>query len=314
MKQEKSKNSLKNKSFFNMKIIMIMMLTLLISGCNSQGRDNLPDANYHSGTEGLHLEFLPNAPPSKIYNKDPLDVMLEVTNRGATDVVQGKIYLTGFDKNYLQLTSTDSSGGSISIEGKSIYNPDGRLNKIIGFTDGLVEVPEGADKIAHSIKATACYLYQTQGQGSVCIDPDPRKITEKVCTVSTVSMGGSQGAPIAITSIEPQITRDRATFKINFQNVGGGTVFDNHIGVNNCHTSLEYTDIDVVDVIVKLSDKTLTCEPNNGMGVRLLNGNGYLYCYYAGNLGEDAYSTQISVEINYGYRTSISKNIEVVNI
>ena len=127
-------------------------------------------------------------------------------------------------------------------------------------------------------------------------------------------MGGGQGAPIAVTSIEPEIARDRATFKINFANQGGETVFSPNKGIYNCHTDLEYSDIDLVDVRAWLSDKPLTCEPNRGQEIRLMNDKGFVYCYYSGNLGDDSYSTQIKVEIDYAYRTTISKSVEIVNI
>lgn len=314
MKHKNLKNLVhkKQKSFL-MKIFIIGLIiaSLLITGCISGGRSEVPDANYHSGTEGIYMDFISNTPPYKIYHGDPLDIMVEVTNRGATNVINGKLYISGYDPKYFQISPTETS---FTIEGKSIYNPDGRLNQILTFTDSRVDIPGGADSIEQTIKLTSCYKYSTEAYASVCIDPNPRSVSEKVCTPGTISLGGGQGAPISVTSIEQEVGRDRATFKINFANVGGGTVFDTHKGLTNCHTSLEYMDIDVVDVRAKLSDKTLTCEPNRGMGVRIVNNQGFVYCYYAGNLGDDSYSTQITVEIDYAYRDSITKSVEIVNI
>mgnify|MGYP001357091853 FL=1 len=189
------------------------------------------------------------------------------------------------------------------------------MNEVKTFVDGYVEVPDGADSLTQNIKATACYKYNTELFASACIDPNPRSTGTKVCTPHTLSFGGGQGGPIAVTSIEQETGKGKVTFKINFENQGGGTVFDTHKGIMNCHTDLDYQDIDIVDVTAKISNKALTCEPNGGVGVRLVDGQGFVYCYYtSGDLGDDAYSTQISVFIDYAYRNSITKSIEIVNI
>lgn len=291
---------------------LIIVFALIISGCNSSSSiDGNIDTNYHSGTKGIELNFIANAPPSKIYNTESLEIMVEVTNRGATDVPTGKLYISGYDPKYLQISPTSTS---FNIKGKSIYNPDGRLNKLVTFTDSRVDIPENTDSLTQNIKVTACYNYKTEASESVCIDPNPRSITEKVCTPRSLSLSSGQGAPVTITSIDEEMGKDRVTFKINFANTGGGTIFDVHKGLTNCHTSLEYRDLDVVDVQAQLSDKSLSCEPNRGQGVKLVNGKGFVYCYYQGSLGDDAYSTQLSVDIEYAYRKSITKSFEIENI
>lgn len=288
-------------------------MLFFFNGCNFQQNTDESESvtTYRSGTKGVEMKFMQNAPPSKIYDKESLDIMVEVMNKGAFDIVNGKLYLSGFDRKYLQISPSDTS---FSIKGKSVYNPDGRLNEIITFSDSSVTLPKNTDNLKQNIKVTACYKYKTIAGATVCIDPVSRSVSEKVCQAGTVSMNGGQGGPVSVTSVEEEMGNNRVTFKINFANQGGGMVFNSHKSTSNCHTDLDFQDIDMIDLKVTLSDKTLTCEPNGGKKVKLLNNQGFVYCYYEGNLGDDAYLTQLQIEISYGYRNSITKAIEISKI
>ena len=94
--------------------------------------------------------------------------------------------------------------------------------------NGGVNVPFGADKYSPEILVTACYRYKTIADPKVCIDPNPfRAVQErKVCEVRDQSLGGGQGAPVAVTKIEEQVGSDKIHFRIFIQNVGDGEVIE----------------------------------------------------------------------------------------
>lgn len=295
----------------NKKIILILtMISLVVLyGCTGSGNETPDEVNFRSGSQGLEMKFLENSPPDKIFDKEELNIMIEMLNKGATDIVGGRLYTSGYDPKFIQITPKDTN---FNIVGKSIFNPDGRLSEFQTFVDNRVDVPKSADSLEQNIKITACYNYETKASASVCIDQNPRSTTTKVCTPETIRLSGGQGGPIAVTEIEQESSPDQITFKISFSNVGEGVVFDSSQGLNNCHTALEYKDLDVVDVKVKLGERSLNCQPNDGRNIRLINKDAFVFCYYKGKLGDDAFTSQLSVAIDYAYRNSISKSVEII--
>ncbi|MBI1969351.1 hypothetical protein HYS48_01540, partial [Candidatus Woesearchaeota archaeon] len=292
------------------KVMAVAFLLLFVISCGpvggpsiGLGRDDTgrrPD--YRTGTQGLVLQFLSGTPPPKLYEGDPLPIVVEVSNKGTFDVVDGRLYISGFDDRFIKLNRDVAVLSELA--GKSLFNPDGLFSEVFEFEDPSVTIPEHTDLFPQAIKATACYRYQTRTTAEVCIDPDPHSIrlVEKVCQVRPISYSGGQGAPIAITSVEEEITRDRLQFKILVQDGGGGTVIAPDASILNCHEGIDRRDIDKVAVVsVEFSghEIRLNCEPNP---IRLVNGRGYTFCTFQGNLGDDAFLTALNIMLEYGYR------------
>ena len=295
-------------------IYTILILTIIIAGCtggsNTKGQNQ--NVNYHSGTKGLELKFYNKAPPDKIYKGMPLDVMVEYSNKGAYNIQGGKIYLSGFDPRYVSFSPSYLE--NLVAEGKNVFNPDGKITTTQTFTDSSVGagIPDSVDKIKQTIKATACYIYRTEASIDVCINPKTiNSLTEDICQVQTVSPSGGQGAPIAITKVEEEVYQNTIQFRIYFQNVGGGTVMKSNV-IDHCDTMLNRMDANKLDVIsVSFSDKGMRCDPQNPVNVDE-TGKGFIFCKYTGaDLGQSAYKTTLKVELEYGYRTSIQKDVEI---
>lgn len=293
-------------------IITILLITI-ISGCSSSStqKSDFSNDKYFTGNQGIVLSFLPDAPPIKLFKGDDLVVMVQYYNKGATDVNGGTIYLTGYDTKYITLSPSQIN---INAVGKSINNPDGNIPYIETSKSNSIRMPEDTDSFRQKIQATACYKYKTTASAEICIAPNSYiTLQNPVCEVKpTIGLAGGQGGPVAVTKVEQEIMGNRVQFKIFFQNVGGGTVMDQY-AISNCHTSLEITDADKVDIVrVSFSDKTLTCQPDNP--IMLQNGQGFVYCYYSGDIGKSAYITQLKVELEYGYRSSIEKEITIYSL
>lgn len=292
--------------------LFLIFLTIFLFGCTggvNSSNKNTATVNYHTGTKGLELKFSQNI-PDKIYAGTPLDVMVEYSNKGAYNIVGGKLYISGFDSQYIKLNPTSLQ--NMVAEGKSVFNPDGKISQFVTFTDNSVIIPSDVDRMKQTIKATACYVYRTQASADVCINPKTNNnIREDICQVQPVAISNGQGAPISITRVEEEIYQNKLQFRIYFQNTGGGAVFRPEV-IDNCHTSLNKLDANKINVVkVEFSGRTMRCEPFNPVTVDD-SGKGFIFCYYQGDLGQDAYKTNLKIELEYGYRSSIQKEIEIL--
>jgi len=336
------------KIFFHRKLFLVAMLFLLlsISACSKKKAVEKKLEDIRTGTQGIVMNFLPNAPPNKIHvdiDSNTFDVILEARNKGAypqpEDVgsIQnnfGYVFLSGYDPKIIEFKT--SAGSYINylkpttLEGKSTINPNGGLD-ILTF-NGIVNVNNlKVEKYEPTLLATSCYYYETTAGPSVCIDPNPYSVTteKKVCQVQSVSLS-NQGAPIAVTRIDEEALAGRTQFKITIKNVGGGDVIKS---LDKCATSkITREDIDKLSVYwVSISDKALECGPyaegpygeslvggrttsTSGGVVRLISGEGFIICnFQKENYKESitAFTTPIFIKLGYGYRTSIEKKIQI---
>lgn len=307
-----------------MNIISLVMALLFITSCGYIGGNSRENANenYRSGSQGLVINFMPNMPPSRVYDNEKLTVAVEVRNRGATDIQSSssRLYLAGFDNSLISGVST--AGNNIgTLEGKSMYNSEGGYTNVIfdGYIGSIGS--RNIDEYNPTLQVTACYRYETIADPMVCIDMDPFSPTnqEKICNANTVqNLGGSQGAPVAVSSVQTEPSKGKMRFKIYVSNVGGGLVFkDGYNYLNRCNPynaqGLEFNDIDMVRVEeVKVAGTSIlpSCKPLEN-GYLRLKGAGYIICEYSGATGP-AYTTPLTIKVSYGYRNSITKPIQIV--
>ena len=322
------------------KLAFVLFLILLISISGCKGKKDVRKAldEIRTGTEGIVMSFLANAPPSRIIveqgiDNPPFDVILELKNKGAYPQPEnaitappGKVYLSGYDKNIISFDKNsleDLSGKP--LEGKSTINPIGGFD-FLTFK-GTVNIENLiVEKYEPTLQAIVCYQYWTIAGPSVCIDPDPYStITEKkVCNVQSISLS-SQGAPIAVTKIEEDALATKTQFRITIKNVGSGEVFKDS-SLEKCSPFGEKVgreDIDKVYVnFVKVGNKELACRPfidradqfvKGASGyVRLINGEGTIICELPGSdyaSTKSAYTTPINIYLQYAYRNTIEKKL-----
>ncbi|MFO7710251.1 MAG: hypothetical protein R6V53_00635 [Candidatus Woesearchaeota archaeon] len=302
-------------------LLLTLFLTVLLSACTLD-RSEDTDENYRSGSQGLYMQFMPNMPPSQIYDDEEFSTMIEIHNKGAHDLETGsnsQIYLSGFDKNII--TGVNEGKRLMDLEGKSMYNNQGEFSSI--EFDGAIRSLDARniDKYDFNLVATACYSYKTIAEPTVCIDPDPYSTTakNKACDSKINPSVGSQGAPVAVSSIEMEPLKGRTKFKIHVDNVGGGTVFkQGYSHLTSCSPyspdGLEYKDINYVTVTaveIANSDIRGTCRPLDNGELKLINGHGYFVCEVTGLAGP-AYTTPLRIELEYGYRQEISRPVTII--
>lgn len=181
------------------------------------------------------------------------------------------------------------------------------------YSGTITNWPMGLDEAKQTIMLTTCYLYTTYAAPLVCIDPDPQSDVRKICIPRSTGFK-SQGAPVAITSVEQENTPKKIIFRINIANVGRGQVFDPG-NIAKCSPyfpgRVKESDLNMVWVgdarigRVRLQD----CTPAGF--VRLQNGRGTITCTYPVQYAQlkSAYETPLVLELWYGYSETQQRNI-----
>ncbi|MFT7615498.1 MAG: hypothetical protein ACI8Y7_000312 [Candidatus Woesearchaeota archaeon] len=293
-------------------VIALTLALTLYAGCAggaSGGSEQVND--YRFGSQALELRFH-STNPTVFRSGDTLTLLVDVYNRGTSDVTDGDLYLTGFDPTILENMLIDPP--FLVKEGKDEFDPRGEFSDVYTI-HGFVNGPRNSDEIAQTIQLTSCYEYSTIATAEVCVDSDPfnRKIEDKVCQLQARNFG-AQGHPLVVSGVEPTVSGSDIRFKITVSNSDSGTLFDPAVSNDQCAFGLDYGDIDKIYVgSVSLSNKALFCEPVNP--VRLRNGQGTVVCQCENCVDEfqNAYWAQLNMEFHYGYKNTVTTGITVYN-
>lgn len=304
-------------------LFFVVIIVLVLVGCQSAvpGKDQ-QTVSYRSGSEGLRISFLENLPPNRLFDNEDFNAVVQVENRGASDAGASgdKVYLSGFDPSII--TGISTFGMQIPpLLGKNprLQEQAGGLDTVY-FKGRIASLKgKGFPQFPAKILATTCYQYETVASPQVCIDPNPFSPTlkQKVCSVQNAA-AGTQGAPIAVTSVDVDATPGSTKFKVHVANVGGGRVF--RYGLQSLlHCSpfsegLGFNELDYIEVQdVIVSDVSIkdTCRPSDNNHVRLTGGQGMFYCEFNRMRGTSAYQTPLIIKLRYGYETTVLKNVDI---
>src|SRR3989338_313489 len=319
----------RNTGIIRLEIFFVLLLLILVSGCQTKaGKQSSKDTS--TGTEGIAINFLPNNPQDKYIvsndQEEPISIILEIRNKGSyprendvNELSRGQVYISGFDDNIIHMEEAGKRLDRQFLEGKSSINPEGGFDmmefKGSIYTSGIV-----IEKYEPTILATLCYPYATKASPSVCIDPFPfDEKQKKVCKIGSQTLS-SQGAPIAITSVDEEASSNKIQFKINLKNAGKGDIIKID-SLDRCNPiggqSLERNDFDRIELVrADAGLSALRCGPfteGNGI-IRLNNGQGFIICSLDKESYQDtksAYTTPLNLEFRYGYRTTASKPIKI---
>src|SRR3989338_1715197 len=221
------------------RLIILIIAILIIVGCNGGTGKEAPitDINVYQGTDGITMEFIKNMPPDKLLENEEFSIGLLIKNKGAFDVnvpEEGKslsdedklksgLIAVTVEEDYMgeidfssdtildprnsniQMQNQNKGMQFIELRGKSRFNVDGE--QTIKRFDTVTKLIDPRSEVHTSdIFVTACYVYQTSAVADVCVDTDiyGTRPGEKACAMATKSML-SQGAPVAVTKVEPGI-------------------------------------------------------------------------------------------------------------
>ncbi len=321
--------------------MLLFLVVLFLSGCVGRGGRNDDvtsiSTDFHTGTQGVYMRFMPKAPPQVIYDApavvdNEIVVVAELHNRGAVDT-DVNLFLGGFDASIIDLPV--DYGEPIRLIGRSIYNSEGEI-KVVQFPSprnpnrGGIRLPDTTDRYQPKLQLTACYEYWTEASPIVCVSPDPYRITsEQTCRPGNVrGTFGGQGAPVAISGVKAEVIPGEVIFKIGITNAGRGRVVDWQQARRGgrCPFQLEYLDLNIIDYEVTFQGVTITsdrfassssessqnCQPSV---IKLSNGRATLYCRFPVTSAQlSTYETPVQINLHYGYMDSITRTLDIRRI
>ncbi len=297
-----------------------IIIAIILSGCRgTAGTQERPTfvTDFRTGSQGLAMRFSQNMPPTRLFSGEQLAVVLELENRGTYPVggPGDRIYISGFDPSII--SGISPAGEQIPmLEGRTQFITQGGFDTVAFRANTRILT----DKYPVRLLATACYEYETVATGTVCIDPNPYTpaVVQRICVPQNVGLGGGQGAPIGVNTIEVDASPGKTRFKIHVTNVGGGEVFrSGGAMLSKCGPGgeLGFDEIDYVelaDVIVSGVSIRGSCRPLDQGHIRLTNKQGVVYCEFDRPSGEAAYVSPMTVVLRYGYRDSLIFPMEIL--
>src|SRR3989338_4636222 len=198
-------------------LIVLIFIIEIITGCTSRTEFS---SDFHTGTEGLKIGFLENAPPDELdYIKGTQFLIgIGVENKGAEDITKGTIKVTSF-KNYIDIKGGTECRFEKELEngvecilpvlkGKSFESAEGDFSPI--YLDAeVVSVDSKSLESLETIEIEVEYKYATTASIEICVN-DIKEVfnVDKSCEAKSLTLDG-QGGPVAVTSVK------YSTFEIN---------------------------------------------------------------------------------------------------
>ena len=317
IKKEERENFAKVSS--TLFILLSIIMALIITGCTSGTAEK-----YKIGTDGLKITFA-KADPTDVYEGDEFGTGIFVDNLGASSVSSTNpgILKVSYDDYRLQAMSANLKPGAsqaIVLHGRDSNYPAG--------DEAYYEYSFKANPLSRlheSSKTTVnynlCYPYSTEFTVFMCIDMKNTvdANSAQVCQSTTYTDGGGQGAPIAVTKIEPEMQLQNGyvlpVFNIYIQNLGAGYVTNS----TNCQYSdiNDNTQMNRVRVSAQLSGDALVCGTVDN-NVKLGDSETHVRCKLSDN-SADKYSrsgknfqTPLTITLSYTYTTIEKQELNVL--
>lgn len=279
---------------------IILLLIILLAACKTNPLYAPAKIEYHTGTTGLEITTIKNMPPETVFESGEFTVAIELKNKGASDITDGIISIAGLDPKY---TTMNKEQELFEIAGKSPAYPEGGYD-IQHFKLKNILFPDGKETHRTPFTIVAHYDYQTQATIEVCINADIYSyVKTEGCEVKNIAVSGGQGAPVAVTLVEPSISlisddlsQVDAAFGIHLENKGKGTV----------------TEMPTVESAL-LGNKIIECSNIRKESPKEDN-KWYVLCSTKmTNLGE-AYNSPLQITVSYQYRVRETKQVAVKSL
>ena len=213
----------------------------------------------------------------------------------------------------------DQFGGSTFVmKGDNADSPGGDYDYKTFAVQLISSWPAGQDYFRVPYQIKSCYAYTTFVSPMVCIDPDPFSAEPKVCHAESMSWGGTQGAPVAVTRMTQMNTGREMILEFTIKNVGPGTVWD--VGYlescspyfpgavkPNMHNVVYIGQAWMGDIPVDCTNTyKIRLDPRTQQAQFTCRYN----LYESGNVGS-AYTIPLKMELWYGYEENYNNQITV---
>ena len=276
-------------------LVFLIILALMLSiGCGGDGGGGDPLADPHHGSAGLAMSFHPDSPPDTIDSGRSFKIIVQASNEGASDIVDGTVTLTNLISEEVSIQGSTTK--TITLYGRSRYVSAGQRTSLIWSAKAI---GDKKGDIESKVGVSAQYRYQTNATSGLCIDPyrdtDTSATTNDVksCEMQKTLSLGDQGGPVAVSSLDLGIDQEAREVLITatVADVGGGEVVGDASG----------SGINQVSAKATLGGAPLECD---SAVITLDKGQGQLMCH--GRYTSDtAYTTSLHIQLDYTYRQNL---------
>ncbi len=306
-----------NNNIFRNLLIFLILFTLFMTSCdfNSGGL-----GNYYVGKDGLILEFVQGAPPTRVYSGERFEVHTTLKNVGAYNIngtERAKLTI-GYDPFTFLSSEKYNENLYQTLYGKNSDNPAGDWNEFVLERFYANNLFGNFERRPSNIYVKLCYPYQTTFVEEVCMDMsfDQENLREQVCEAKALKFNDGQGAPVAVTKITPRMvpfdSYIQPEYEIEVTNLGEGIVFEPLMKFEGnyevCH---ENAALNVIDLKAELMGEEMECIPEN---ITLIDGVGTASCRFKSNTilktSSNFYSS-LHIYLNYNYESTYVKEMEV---
>jgi hypothetical protein len=319
-------------------IIVLLLVCMVLTAC---GPSQPKTRELYRGTEGIKLSF-PDRNNLQLFEGEEFSVAVRLENDGTSDVNETSrgfvsvvydpslfIFQQASAYNTVTLNRDDTTLSplvSFTARGRSEYIEQGDV-EYAEFVFKSHELSGNRDKADATLTFTACYEYTTTFINTICVDRDLYNTRLSQTCVGTPITDSSQGAPVAVTKVEPSYLRKqldsgesvvRPQFKVTLSNVGGGNPLysASKRAEEICEMSgFQRDEFGKVQVRAFLNNIELKCGPssNNYDGIVKFDRNqAQILCVLEDNIEAGAnYATPIIIKARYFYINSITAQLEV---
>ena len=300
------------------KIMLLVLLLVFLASCRyipGQQKEAVTIPDVSIGTQGVEVYSDPTN-QREVFEENPFTAIFTLSNLGTFDVEQGT-YSIGFEPQYVYLPKQQAQG-NFFLRGKSIFNPQGEERQFTLRFDTKTLGPQ-IERYDSTITFNACYPYVTKAPLITCIDPDiTGKVRNKACIPQMQNLPGGQGAPVAVTRMEPKMLPHEREgfivpeFVLTLKNLGSGEVLDEQLYRDACTgRPLGEDGWNLIRVDADLSETPLVCTPSP---IKLKQDRDTrVVCRVQDGIDSrlGTFTTPLTITLRYGYLTTLTTRMAI---
>lgn len=289
---------------------LLVLVLILLAGCDLLGLESRPQmpsiVDVLVGTQGLAMNFV--SFPSKMVMCQSGDISLEMRNVGASYLDGSYVFIVEDGV----LSPEGQKQGLLKLEGKSQFNPQGTMERK-SLKVQSKSLPSQLELYSTPVIVQVCYPYTTFLSAQVCVDA--KSEGPKVCVPQSITFSSGQGAPVAVTKVEPRMIPEgnsvRPAFILTLANVGGGRIVSEKSVLSVCSGSKESLTSEIA-VVAKLGGLPMECIPKSvpfeaGKEIQVM-------CQAPEVQIQDSFETILTAELKYGYVSTVAQEVVVTRL